>query len=180
MILLSPRRHKWYSRKEYHLWRRGERGIICDGEEKGVSFVTARRKEYHLWRRGERSIICDGEGKGVSFVTARRKEYHLWRRGERSIICDGFRYRVDGILKSDAITSIYPAIVWFWVLIKGSTTLHCYFFIDLVKHFVKLFWRPEVDENWAIMVVQPAIWPTRLWFFTSDLVHRSYGMIYGE
>ena len=22
---------------------------------------------------------------------------------------------------------------------------------------VKLFWRPEVDENWAIMVVQPAI-----------------------
>ena len=37
---------------------RGKRSIICDGEEKGVSFVTARRK-------------------GVSFVTARRKEYHL-------------------------------------------------------------------------------------------------------
>ena len=39
----------------------------------------------------------------------------------------------------------------------------------------------EVDENRAIKVVQPAIltYPTMV-FFTSGLVHRSYGMIYGE
>ena len=38
----------------------------------------------------------------------------------------------------------------------------------------------EVDENRAIKVVQPAIltYPTMV-FFTSGLVHRSYGMIYG-
>jgi hypothetical protein len=45
---------------------------------------------------------------------------------------------------------------------------------------VKLSVRPEVDENGAIMVVQPVIltYPTMI-FFTSDLVHRPYGMIYG-
>jgi hypothetical protein len=33
--------------------------------------------------------------------------------------------------------------------------------------YVKLSWRPEVDENWAIMVVQPAIltYPTMVFYF---------------
>jgi hypothetical protein len=33
--------------------------------------------------------------------------------------------------------------------------------------YVKLSWRPEVDENWAIMVVQPAIltYPTMVCYF---------------
>jgi hypothetical protein len=45
---------------------------------------------------------------------------------------------------------------------------------------VKLSWRPEVDDNWAITLYSRQFWPTRPWFFTSYLVHRSYGMIYGE
>ena len=33
--------------------------------------------------------------------------------------------------------------------------------------YVKLSWRPEVDDNWAIMVVQPAIltYPTMVFYF---------------
>jgi hypothetical protein len=33
--------------------------------------------------------------------------------------------------------------------------------------YVKLSWRPEMDENWAIMVVQPAIltYPTMVFYF---------------
>ena len=33
--------------------------------------------------------------------------------------------------------------------------------------YLKLSWRPEVDGNWAIMVVQPAIltYPTMVFYF---------------
>ena len=47
----------------------------------------------------------------------------------------------------------------------------------MYKHFevwymyVKLSWRPEVDENWAIMVVQPAIltYPTMVFYSYNHL-----------
>jgi hypothetical protein len=50
--------------------------------------------------------------------------------------------------------------------------------------FFAFFWVTEgsrnKNENWAIMVVQRQFWPTRPWLITSDLLNRSYGMIYGE
>ena len=33
-------------------------------------------------------------------------------------------------------------------------------------------------KPWWLYSLQ--FWPTRPWFFTSDLLHRSYGMIYGQ
>jgi hypothetical protein len=43
--------------------------------------------------------------------------------------------------------------------------------------YVKLSWKPVEDENWAIMVVQPAILTYLTMVFPSDLLHRSYGML---
>jgi hypothetical protein len=40
--------------------------------------------------------------------------------------------------------------------------------------YVKLSWKAVEDENWAIMVVQPAILTYPTMVFTSDLLHRSY------
>jgi hypothetical protein len=48
--------------------------------------------------------------------------------------------------------------------------------------YVKLSWRPEVDDNWAIMVVQPAIWPTRSWlelFVSQKNAKNQYALLPG-
>jgi hypothetical protein len=52
----------------------------------------------------------------------------------------------------------------------GSLDLHVWYlktFVNASALYVKLSWRPEVDENWVIMVVQPTIltYPTMVFYF---------------
>ena len=123
-----------------------------------------------------------------------------------STYCWAWHLRVTG---HDIYVLLGMASTYYWawhLLITGmSSTYYCACHLRITGHgiYAIMPWLCDIFVNavqtfWGIIHVcqailetgsgrklsyngcTAAIWPARPWFFTSDLVHRSYGMIYGE
>jgi hypothetical protein len=89
------------------------------------------------------------------------------------------------------------AILW-WPFWKWGPVeiFQCQESIDIIPFYLRNKQLPVLRVAWSTCMIPENVcqclclitiprlysqqfWPTRPWFFTSDLLHRSYGMIYG-